>query len=92
MLFLLYFTYIATAEVISLLGAQPVFVDIYPSTFNIDPLKPYKAIDCTIQKKLNPKAIIAVDLFGLPARYRLLEKIAEENNISNSRCSPRVWK
>ena len=31
------FTYVATAEVISLLGAHPVFVDIYPSTFNIDP-------------------------------------------------------
>ena len=75
------FTYIATAEVISLLGAQPVFVDIYPSTFNIDPSSLIKAIDCTIQKKLNPKAIIAVDLFGLPARYRLLEKIAEENNL-----------
>ncbi len=75
------FTYVATAEVISLLGAHPIFVDVYPMTFNIDPSRIKKAIEYSIQKNLNPKAIIAVDLFGLPARYRLLEKIAEENNL-----------
>ena len=75
------FTYVATAEVISLLGAYPVFVDIYPSTFKIDPSGIKRAIDFSIQKNLRPKAIIAVDLFGLPARYRMLEKIAEENNL-----------
>ena len=75
------FTYIATAEVISLLGASPIFVDIYPETFNIDPSKIDKAIHEAKRINLNPKAIIAVDLFGLPARYRLLEKIANKYNL-----------
>ena len=75
------FTYIATAEVISLLGAEPVFVDIYPETFNIDPNGIDNAIEHAKRKGLNPKAIIPVDLFGLPARYRLIEKIAKEHGL-----------
>lgn len=75
------FTYIATAEVISLLKATPVFIDIYPTTFNLDPSKIEDAIDYARQKKLKPKAIIAVDLFGLPARYRLLKRIAKNNDL-----------
>ena len=75
------FTYIATAEVISLLGAYPIFVDIYPETLNIDPTRIAKAISNAKRKNLTPKAIIAVDLFGLPARYRLLQKIAKENGL-----------
>ena len=66
------FTYIATAEVISLLKATPVFIDIYPTTFNLDPSNIDSAI-VYARQKLKPKAIIAVDLFGLPARYRLLK-------------------
>tara|TARA_Y100001970_G_scaffold272864_1_gene370082 strand:- start:9996 stop:11114 length:1119 start_codon:yes stop_codon:yes gene_type:complete len=75
------FTYIATAEVISLLGAEPIFVDIYPETYNINPEKINSALESAKDKGLIPKAIISVDLFGLPARYRLLEKIAKENNL-----------
>ena len=75
------FTYIATAEVISQLGAEPVFVDIYPETFNMDPSGIELAIENAKRKGLNPKAIIPVDLFGLPARYRLIEKIAKEHNL-----------
>ena len=75
------FTYIATAEVISLLGAEPIFVDIYPETYNINPEKINSALESAKVKGLIPKAIIAVDLFGLPARYRLLEKIAKENDL-----------
>ena len=75
------FTYIATAEVISLLGAEPVFVDIYPDTFNIDPKRIKYSIEHAKRKGLNPKAIIPVDLFGLPARYRLIEEIAKEYNL-----------
>ena len=71
------FTYIATAEVISLIGAVPVFADIYPETFNINPDKIEQAINYAKRKGLNPKAIIPVDLFGLPARYRLIEEIAK---------------
>ncbi len=75
------FTYIATAEVISLLGATPVFVDIYPETFNINVSQIQNAVDDIKKNNLIPKAIIAVDLFGLPARYRLLEIIAKENKL-----------
>tara|TARA_B110000438_G_scaffold271974_1_gene290318 strand:+ start:1520 stop:2635 length:1116 start_codon:yes stop_codon:yes gene_type:complete len=76
------FTYVATAEVISLLGATPVFVDIYDSTFNIDCEKLEIAIETTIADgSLNPKAIIPVDLFGVPARYRLIDKIAKKYNL-----------
>ena len=64
------FSYIATAEVIALVGATPIFVDIYESTYNIDPQKIDKAINFAISRDLNPKAIIPVDLFGLPARHR----------------------
>ena len=75
------FTYIATAEVISLLGAEPIFVDIYPETFNINPDEIEQAIENAKRKGLTPKAIIPVDLFGLPARYRLIEKVAEDFNL-----------
>ena len=75
------FTYIATAEVIALLGAEPVFADIYPNTFNIDPYEIKKAIRRAKAKGLRPKAIIPVDLFGLPSRYRIINEIAKEENL-----------
>jgi UDP-2-acetamido-2-deoxy-ribo-hexuluronate aminotransferase len=76
------FTYHATAEVISILGATPVFVDVYEATFNIDCEKLEIEIKRVIEEgKLKPKAIIPVDLFGLPARYRLIDKIAKKYNL-----------
>ncbi len=76
------FTYVATAEVITILGATPVFVDVYESTYNIDCDKLEIEINKVIkQGKLKPKAIIPVDLFGLPARYRLIDKIAKKYNL-----------
>ena len=75
------FTYIATAEVIALLGATPIFVDIYEKTFNIDPDGIKKAIKYAKNQNLVPKAIIPVDLFGLPARYRLIHEIAKKHNL-----------
>ncbi len=76
------FTYVATAEVISILGATPIFVDVYESTFNIDCEKLETEINKVIQEgKLKPKAIIPVDLFGLPARYRLIDKIAKKYHL-----------
>ncbi len=76
------FTFIATAEIIKLAGATPVFVDIDEKTYNIDPLK----LDTTIEKvksegKLNPKLIIPVDLFGLPADYNAILPIAEKHGL-----------
>lgn len=89
------FTFIATAEVIQLLGATPVFVDIDPETYNIDPECLKKAIDAFAKdgnsstpiperrhgSTLNPRGIIAVDLFGLPADYDRINKIAKENGL-----------
>lgn len=79
------FTFIATAEVIQLVGAIPVFVDIEPRTFNIDPELLAETI-ANLQKdprtcNLNPKAIITVDLFGQPADYEQINKIAKEYNL-----------
>ncbi len=75
------FTYIATAEVIALTGATPVFCDIYDKTFNINAEGLPIALELAISKNLKPKAIMPVDLFGLPARYRLIEKFAKENDL-----------
>ena len=76
------FTYVATAEVISILGATPVFVDVYESTFNIDCEKLEIEVKRVLDEgKLTPKAIIPVDLFGLPARYRLIDKVAKKYNL-----------
>ena len=75
------FTYVASAEAACILGATPVFVDVNYSTFNMD----YKSLEKSIEnsKKLNltPKAIIPVDLFGQPADYNNIIKIAKEYKI-----------
>tara|TARA_B110000196_G_C21141784_1_gene664233 strand:+ start:623 stop:1687 length:1065 start_codon:yes stop_codon:yes gene_type:complete len=76
------FTFFATAEVIAYEGATPVFVDSDEATFNICPIDLEKRIQATIAEgKLIPKAIIAVDLFGLPANYPEIQKIADKYNL-----------
>ncbi|MCD4818225.1 MAG: DegT/DnrJ/EryC1/StrS family aminotransferase [Candidatus Cloacimonetes bacterium] len=76
------FTFIATASMIRVVHATPVFVDIHSSTFNIDCIKLEQEILKTINEgKLKPKAIIAVDLFGQLADYDKLEKIAKKYNL-----------
>lgn len=76
------FTFFASAEVISLEGATPVFVDVDVDTFNIDPAALEKAIEKTIKEgKLQPKVIITVDLFGLPADYPEIRKIADKYHL-----------
>jgi len=76
------FTFIATAEVIQLLGATPIFVDIRDDTFNIDTSKLEIAIDkCQSNATLIPRAIIPVDIFGLPAHYKMIEEIGEKFNL-----------
>ena len=73
------FTFISTAEVVSLLGATPVFADIEADTYNIDPAKLRDAIEKVVSdNKLKPKGIIPVDLFGQPADYEEIEQIARE--------------
>lgn len=79
--FLPSFTYTATPEVVALLGATPIFLDVQKETFNINPDEISRGINIAKEMGLNPKAIIAVDLFGLPADYDLLQKSAEEHNL-----------
>lgn len=88
------FTFIATAEVIQLLGATPVFVDIDPVTFNMSPGRLSEAVIALVNNDpgehplpkaekggLRPRGIIAVDLFGLPADYDCITSIAQEHNL-----------
>lgn len=69
------FSYIATAEATALLGAKPVYIDVDPSTFNINPE--------LIEEKITSKtrAIIPVSLYGQPADFRLINKIAQKYNL-----------
>ena len=76
------FTFFATAEVVAFEGATPVFVDVEERTFNMDPNRLEAAIQAVLKEgKLTPKAIIPVDLFGLPANYPVIEKIAEQYQL-----------
>lgn len=76
------FTFFATAEVVSMEGATPIFVDVDKDTFNMDPKCLEDAIKKTIEEgKLIPKVIITVDLFGLPANYLAIRKIADKYDL-----------
>ena len=75
------FTYISTVEVIRLVGATPVFVDIDPNTFNMNPKLIPEAVNFAKERSLVPKAIMPVDLFGLPADYKQIAKYANENDL-----------
>ena len=76
------FTFPATAEVISLLGAIPYFVDVDNDTFNIS-IESLKTAILEVKKdtSLKIKGVIAVDLYGLPANYDALNKIAREEKL-----------
>lgn len=77
------FTFIATAEVISLLGATPVFVDIDPETYNLDPGELEAAVrsDILQKKGLTVRGIIPVDLFGQPADYAEITAFAQKYGL-----------
>ena len=76
------FTFFATAEAISIVGATPVFIDIEEDTYNISPdkLDTYLG-SINADEKESLKAVIAVDLFGLPANYEKLSEICHEHNL-----------
>jgi UDP-2-acetamido-2-deoxy-ribo-hexuluronate aminotransferase len=76
------FTFVASAEVAPLVGASPVFVDVLPDTYNMDPASLEAAIE-SVKKagKLKPRAIIAVDLFGQPADYVAISAIAKKHGL-----------
>lgn len=76
------FTFFSSAEVISLEGATPVFVDVDGDTFNMDASDLERKIARTIEEgRLTPKVIITVDLFGLPANYPAIRKIADAHRL-----------
>ncbi len=76
------FTFVATAEVVPMTGAEPVFVDIDGPTYNIDAARLEAAILAVkAEGRLKPAAIIAVDLFGQPADYPALSAIAKTHGL-----------
>jgi dTDP-4-amino-4,6-dideoxygalactose transaminase len=76
------FTFAATAEVVALAGAEPVFIDIDPDSYNIDIAQLKAAIKAIRSEgRLMPKAIIPVDLFGLAADYDALTALAEAEGL-----------
>jgi dTDP-4-amino-4,6-dideoxygalactose transaminase len=76
------FTFTATAEVVPWVGAEPVFVDILPDTYNLDPAKLEAAIAAVkAEGRLTPKAIVAVDLFGQPADYPAIAAVAQKYGL-----------
>jgi dTDP-4-amino-4,6-dideoxygalactose transaminase len=76
------FTFAATAEIVPWTGATPVFVDVDPETYTIDPVKLADAIAATkAEGKLTPKVIIAVDLFGQPADYPAVAELARAHGL-----------
>jgi dTDP-4-amino-4,6-dideoxygalactose transaminase len=76
------FTFAATPEVIPWVGATPVFVDILPDTYNVDPDHLEAAVEAVKARgELNPAAVIAVDLFGQPADYPRLAEICRRHDL-----------
>ncbi len=80
--FLPAFTYTATAEVPLVLGATPVFVDVDPRTFQIDPAHlSARVAETHAAGRLRPRALVGVDLFGQPADWPALNRIAEAEDL-----------
>jgi dTDP-4-amino-4,6-dideoxygalactose transaminase len=76
------FTFAASGEVVALAGASPVFVDVLPDTFNMDPASLEAAIALVKREgKLKAKVVMPVDLFGQPADYRALAPIVRREGL-----------
>jgi dTDP-4-amino-4,6-dideoxygalactose transaminase len=75
------FTFCATAESVALVGATPVLVDVHADTFNMDVASLKSAIVTAKAKGLKPKAVIPVDLFGLPADHDAVADIANTEKL-----------
>ena len=76
------FTFFSSGEIVSHAGATPVFVDVDTDTYNISSESLDKAIEkVKADETLNPKAVIAVDLFGLPADFEAVRKVADKHNL-----------
>jgi dTDP-4-amino-4,6-dideoxygalactose transaminase len=76
------FTFFASAEVIAMMGATPVFVDVRKETFNIGVEQLGQAIRKTLKNgRLNPRAVVAVDLFGQSAEYEKLRELTDQYGL-----------
>ena len=75
------FTFTATAEVVALVGATPVFADVEQASFNLDPASLELACAAAREAGLRPKAVIPVDLFGQPADYDRITPVAEAEGL-----------
>lgn len=76
------FTFFASGECPAGVGATPIFVDVDERTFNIDPVKLEEAIvKVQSEKKYRPRAVVTVDLFGLPADYDAIRPICEKHEL-----------
>lgn len=75
------FTFMASAEAIATVGATPVFVDIEPGSFNMDPVALEAAIAAHDNEALRPRGVLAVDLFGLAADYQRINAIAARYDL-----------
>ncbi len=76
------FSFFSSAEVVPVVGAVPVFVDIDKDTFNISADSLEKAIEYVLQRtNLRPRAVVAVDLFGQPADYTRIQRIAQKYDL-----------
>jgi dTDP-4-amino-4,6-dideoxygalactose transaminase len=75
------FTFCATAEVVALVGATPVFADVDVETFNLDAASLKRAVVTAKRHGLKPKVVIPVDLFGLPADHDALAAVAQAEGL-----------
>jgi dTDP-4-amino-4,6-dideoxygalactose transaminase len=75
------FTFCATAEVVALVGATPVMADVLPESFNLDPQSCERAIATAKRLGLKPRAVIPVDLFGLPADHDAINALAAAHGL-----------
>ncbi len=75
------FTFCATAEVVALCGATPVMADVETETFNLDPASLERAVATARRLGLKPRAVIPVDLFGLPADHDTIAAIAVAHDL-----------
>lgn len=76
------FTFTATAEIVPWFGAEPVFVDVDPVTYNMDPARLEAAIKgIKAEGRLTPRVVIAVDLFGQPADYPAIKAVCDAHDL-----------
>src|ERR1700692_1125367 len=75
------FTFHATAEMVALLGATPIIADVLPATFNLDPASCERGVATAKRLGLKPRAIIPVDLFGLPADHAAIGAVAAAHGL-----------